>query len=58
VAARAIKQGATITADDIAIMRPPRSDGALLPRDLDRVLGRKAARTIEQWSAITADSLI
>lgn len=55
VARRDIAEGDVITESDIAIMRSIDGMGALLPRDLDRVVGRRARRKVACWTSIPAD---
>lgn len=55
VARRDIPKGAIIATDDVAIMRSPDGISAFLPRDLERVLGRKAKRAVPCWTSLPAD---
>jgi sialic acid synthase SpsE len=55
-AARYLPAGTVLTRDDIEILRPsPRE--AIQPYDLDRVLGRKTARGLEQHDCLCWNSL-
>ncbi|HNU75265.1 MAG TPA: SAF domain-containing protein, partial [Deltaproteobacteria bacterium] len=55
VALGAISKGRVITRDLLAIKRP--GDG-IAPRDMDKIVGLKARRSIPAHKAITWDDLI
>ncbi len=52
--ARALAAGATITADDIVILRP---GTGLRPRRLAEVVGRRVGRQVRQGALVTADDI-
>lgn len=55
VARGAIAQGHVITRDMLAIMRP---GSGIAPRDLEKIVGLKASRSISAGSAISWDDLV
>jgi sialic acid synthase SpsE len=58
VARNDIAAGATIAPGDVAIMRGGETGTVLLPRDLERVVGARAAKQIARWSGISAGDIV
>lgn len=56
-AVRPIPTGASLTADNVAVLRCGKQPAGLPPKELPRVLGRTVARAIEPGVAVQADDL-